>query len=240
MVSKIPKTVPHQSQGYLSLKLSPCHLPTPNSERPHYPQYSFFEAGRSGITLIEAIKIASLLQEDLHPKIQLIYVNTSDFLESVSNLTYYSDRYQVDLNTGEEHCGQIKYVNLKKIIYRIKTLYYLYKNFPIFVEKQNKATDHNVSDTAVSETTKSRNDEIIKKLYRYIVNKYDMNSIVLVFHPGINDSAIKWAHEFGIHYLELVSDVVQSWRISESDSHWSCYGHTQVSIQVAEFLSTVL
>lgn len=36
MVSKIPKTVPHQSPEYLSLKLSPYPLPTLNSERPNW------------------------------------------------------------------------------------------------------------------------------------------------------------------------------------------------------------
>lgn len=206
----------------------------------HYPQNSFFEAGRSGITLIEAIKIASLLQEDLYPKFQLIYVNTNDFLESASNLTYYSDRYQVDLNTGKERAGQIKYKNLKKIIYRIKTLYYLYKNFPIFVEEQNKATDHNVTDIAMSDTIKLKNDETIKNLYQYIVDNYDTSSIAFIFHPGIDDSVVKYANEFGVHHLELESDDIQAWRVSESDGHWNCYGHTQVSTQVAEFLSTVL
>ncbi len=206
----------------------------------YYPQYSFFEAGRSGITLIEAIKIASLLSEELKPKYQLIYVSTNDFLESASNLTYYSDRYQVNLDTGIEHAGQIKYKKIKEMIYRVKTLYYLYKNYPIFVEERNKVTDHKETDFALSNTNQSKNIEIIRNLFQYIVSNYDMSSIAFVFHPGIDESVVKYAIEFGVNYVELSSDDIESWRVSESDGHWNCYGHTQVSGQVAEFLSMVL
>ncbi|MDY0289152.1 MAG: hypothetical protein RBR15_10045 [Sphaerochaeta sp.] len=202
----------------------------------HLPNYSFFEAGRSGITLIEALKISSILENEIHPKLQLLYLSTGDFSESISNIHRYSDRYQVDLETNEEKGGAIRGQRLKKILYNIKTLYYLYQKYPVFVAKQNKAEDNDKSKTSISY------DKYIPILFDYIADNYDLNTIIFVFHPGINQDIIRLAEGHGIEYIELQTneEETQLWRMSDVDGHWSCYGHAQVSAQVAKMLEALL
>lgn len=201
------------------------------------PSYSFYEAGRSGITLIEALKISKILDEEIHPIVQLVYLNTGDFSESISNIYRFTDRYQVDLESDEELSGKIRGQKLKKILYNVKTLYYLYKKYPIFVAEQNKAVNPNEesADTISHE-------KYIQKLYDYISSNYDLESIVFVFHPGINQDIIQYTEDYGIKYIELQKEQEddQLWRMSDVDAHWSCYGHSQVSEQVADKLSFFL
>ena len=103
-----------------------------------FPQYSFFEAGRSGVTFIEAMEISKVLNIEVGPKYQLLYLSNNDFYESVAEIKRYNDRLQVAVDEQKLQKNKLKNPVLKKAFYNFKLLYYLYLNYPIFVDKQNK------------------------------------------------------------------------------------------------------
>src|SRR5690606_35579075 len=58
------------------------------------PDYNFFEAARSGVSLIEAMEISKQI-DSLNPKMTLIYVNENDFYESILNIKKLNDITQI-------------------------------------------------------------------------------------------------------------------------------------------------
>ena len=83
------------------------------------PNISFFEAGRSGVTFIEAMEISKVLNIEVEPKYQLIYLNPTDLPESISEVQLYSDRLQISIEKNDIQTSQIKSPGLKKILYNI-------------------------------------------------------------------------------------------------------------------------
>ena len=108
----------------------------------------FFEIGRSGITLIESLEFNRKFTNQFDPSYSIIFVNENDIEESISNINRYNDRLQINLKTSSFELVKIKYENLKRILYNIKSLYYLYmKGFfsrgeffkkPINIKSKNK------------------------------------------------------------------------------------------------------
>jgi hypothetical protein len=198
------------------------------------PDYSFFEAGRSGITFIEAIEISRILDDEINPKYQLIYLGEGDFYESIYEKNIYSDRLQLSIAEQKIIYAKIKSAKFKKILYNIKLLYFLYLKYPIFVEKQNKGE--------VLESTKSDNIDasVFTDLLDYSSNNYNLNKLIFVFHPNTDEQIVELVDKYGVKTLLLNSSNDKSWEVSKKDKHWSCYGNNQAGKQVSKALKKLV
>lgn len=202
----------------------------------HLPGYGFFEAGRSGVSFIEAMEITNLLDSTIHPKYNLVYVSTADFLESLASKQRLADIVQIDLKNSQVLGATMKSPGLKKILYSCKLMYFLYLRFPILVNKENKAkhleTDKSAQPIATQE---------ISQLFEYCQSHYKTSSTILVFHPGADQGIIQLASQYGFKTITLDSSGdKKSWALSANDGHWSCYGHSQVAEQVNAQLTKII
>lgn len=194
------------------------------------PDYSFFEAGRSGVTFIEAMEISKILDDEIKPAYHLLYLNEFDFYESLTNFDVYTDRMQLDLKSNALVKSELKSPKLKKILYTFKLMYYMYLRFPILVDDQNKASEHQ------SSSENPYNQEAFQNMFSYCEKNYDLKKIVFVFHPNTDERLISLAKSFNIKTVVLNSDDDEEWGLGEHDGHWSCYGHNQVGKQIKEQL----
>lgn len=193
-----------------------------------FKDVGFLEVGRSGISFIETMEIAKDL-DTLGFNNHLIYVGTADFTESISNLTRYPDRVQVDLDKGEILKAEMKSPGLKKILYNAKFLYYLYLRFPIFVSEQNK-------NNIFTEKSKTFENESYIKLFEFCESHYNLKPITLVFHPGSSEEIMDLAAQHGFKILRLEEKTDQTWDYNDVDPHWSCFGNREAAKQVATYL----
>ncbi|NNK72423.1 MAG: hypothetical protein HKO94_04430 [Flavobacteriaceae bacterium] len=196
------------NQGYLLQELN--------------PEVGFFEAGRSGVTFIEALEIAQKM-DSLDFDEHLIYVTDADFTESFANKTRYADRLQVDLDRNIILKGELKSPGLKKILYNLKFMYYLYLRFPLFVGEQNKG------EIAATEDF-DRNS--FDRLFAFCQSNYDLRKITLIFHPETSDDIVSFFKEKGLRHIRLVVQNGKSWDLNAADGHWSCLGHAQAARQI--------
>ncbi len=200
-----------------------------------FQDYGFFEAGRSGVSFIEALEISKKLNKDINPSYHLIYLNNNDFSESIANKRRLSDIVQIDLENDVVLPAKLKSPIAKKILYSTKLLYYFYGRFPLFVAEQNKGETKEKKVKA-----KTQFDlETYTKLFEYSAKNYTRDKIILVFHPGIDKELISLAKNHDFKYIALDSDGDKDWAINASDSHWSCYGHKRVALQVKQYLDTL-
>lgn len=215
--------------SYIENLMNPMECNQGSILKSYYPNYSFFEAGRSGVTFIEAMEITKILDKEVKPTYHLLYLNEFDFYESIENLRSYDDRLQVNLETNTIKKGQLKSPGLKKILYSCKLLYYMYLRFPIFVEAQNKAVSQ---DAPIDNITFDK--LTFQKLFSYCSKNYDLSKIIFIFHPNTDENIISLAREYGIKTIVLNSKGDKDWGLGEHDGHWSCYGQKQVSKQIKE------
>jgi len=201
----------------------------------YYDNKGFFEAGRSGVSFIEALEISKKLDKEIQPKYHLIYLNNNDFKESIVSKGRLSDIVQVDLEKNEILKAQLKSPGLKKILYSTKLAYYFYGRFPLFVAKQNKGETKEKMKKAKTEFDYKTYDD----LFAYSVKNYDKEKLVFVFHPGTNKELFSLAEKHGYKYIVL-STGNDNWAISENDSHWSCFGHEKAALQVKTYLDNTL
>ena len=199
------------------------------------PNFSFFEAGRSGVTFIEAMEISKVLDIEVHPNYQLLYLNTGDFPESISEIKHFPDRLQVSIETKKLMKPKLKSPRMKFFLYNVKLLYYLYLKYPILVDNQNKGEVNQVA-----RVSKNSNDILYNKLFAYCSTNYRLNNLVFVFHPNIDDEIVALANRYGIKTIQLDSHGDKTWRLGSHDGHWSCYGHNQVSKQVVNSLKEIV
>ncbi|WP_316820398.1 hypothetical protein [Pedobacter gandavensis] len=226
--------------SYIENIMNPISCNQGNVLRSQSKEYSFFEAGRSGVTFIEAMQISKLLDSSIRPKMHLIYVNSEDFLESSALNQRYIDRVQIDLSTNTILKGNLKSPGLKKILYNIKLMYYLYLRFPLFVDAKNKE-DHKEATKSIIRIRPEFDETVVNKLFAYCVKTYDMNKVTLVFHPGIEPAIIKLANQYCIKNIVLsIGKNEKSWALNSNDGHWSCYGHAQVAKQIGIELPSLL
>jgi hypothetical protein len=221
--------------SFIENLLNPRSCNQGNLLKAYYPSYGFFEAARSGVTLIEALKISAEMDSLLDPTFHLIYASSDDFVESISNVHRYSDRMQVNLDESKLLPGKLKSPQIKKILYNVKLLYYLYLRFPIFVEKQNK-NSFTKNDTTVFDEYENE----LESLFKYCSNNYDLSKTVFIFHPGINDQIVQLANEYGIHTFKLVHDQDENWGFGKHDGHWSCYGQQEVASRVSQKIKSLI
>ncbi|KKM82933.1 hypothetical protein LCGC14_1314500 [marine sediment metagenome] len=200
----------------------------------HFSEYSFFEAGRSGVTFIEALEISKYLDSLIQPTYHLIYIGNGDFNESIVSMGKYNDRVQIDLSKKYIVKAELKSPVAKKILYSSKLLYYLYLRFPLFVDKQNKGE--------VNKNLKSNELEFNKvklsQLFEYCTTEYNLNKIILIFRPKTDDDIIKLSESYGFKSFRLNEDS-KSWALGKHDGHWSCYGHNEAAKQIIPVLDSI-
>lgn len=231
--------------SYIENIMNPIACNQGNILKSKFKTYSFFEAGRSGVTFIEAMQISKYLDATIQPKLHLIYLNNNDFPESSSRNKRHTDRMQIDLNTNTILNGNLKSPGLKRILYSIKVLYYLYLRFSLLVEENNKADakgDQEKSIQLKSIKAKPAFDGTeVNQLFAYCAKNYDMEKVVFVFHPGTEQRIINLANQYGFKNIVLTMEKGDSsWALNTSDGHWSCYGHTQAAKQISRKLPACL
>ncbi|NRD20151.1 hypothetical protein HNV08_08825 [Winogradskyella eckloniae] len=195
--------------------------------------YNFMEAGRSGVSLIEAMEISKNL-DSLKPLKSLVYVNDNDFYESIAEVKPMRDITQLKLKDGSIVFGEMKAPVFKKILYNWKLLYYFYTRFPL---SSNSKTNEEPIITTNQNNPAFKSKTKVVQLINYIVNNYNIENKVLVFHPNSNAKIIEECKNVGFRTIVLddsKDDI--SWTF-DYDSHWTCYGHEQVAKQISSALS---
>jgi hypothetical protein len=206
-----------------------CSMATLMNEK--NKKYNFFEAGRSGVSLIEAIEISVFLDEKYSPKKQFIFLKDSDFKESIYELGVQKDITQVSLENNKVIHGQLKSPGLKKILYNFKTLYYFRNEFIklLSVNNGNKKEKNLVEIRAKEKRVIKYSEELIK----YIKVNYDLEKVVFMLHPESSNEYEKILENNNIKYYRFKTDRPGKWRASPNDTaHWNCFGFKKASDQL--------
>lgn len=197
-------------------------------------KYNFFEAGRSGVSLIEAMEISKQL-DSLKPIKHLIYVNDNDLYESIVEIKKLSDITQLDVNNETIVYGKMKAPFVKKILYNWKLMYYFYNRF------YSALPTKEAQGVGVKEGKELEEDKAVKYnndllgLLDFMKSNYNIKDKILVFHPNTNKHLIKLCKEKGFEVISLDSGNDETWSF-EYDSHWTCFGHERAALQVANYL----
>jgi hypothetical protein len=197
------------------------------------PQYSFFEAGRSGISFIENLEVTNHLDSLIAPKKHFIYLNSDDFSESILEIKVHTDRAQFSVKSNKIIKGKLKAPGLKKILYNIKVFHYLYLNYPQDVQPSE---DTKVND-GLSNLEETSNELYLNKFFDFCVNNYEFDKIILVIHPETDKLFIELCKKYNFKIIELNSLDYQSWQF-DNDSHWNCIGHKSASTQVYNWIKS--
>jgi hypothetical protein len=193
---------------------------------------NFLEAGRSGVSFIEAMEISK--QFDLFkPVNNLIYVNDNDFYESVVEIKPIRDITQLSLNSNSIIFGEMKSPAIKKILYNWKLLYYFYNRFPLNISKKTEIDPIDVNDNV--EVNEFQFENKVFELINYISINYSIKNKTLVFHPNSNKIIIEKCKKVGFNVIILDSSEDQDWTFGY-DSHWTCYGHERAAQQVHKWI----
>ena len=184
------------------------------------PDYNFFEAGRSGVSFIEAMEIAKQL-DSLSPIQNLIYVSDNDFKESIYEVTPHANITQYSIKKDSILYGTIKSPVLKKILYNWKLMFYLYSQYPIdqIINKKLPNTNNNLVQSK-SATNDSNFYNQLSELLNFIKNKYDLNKTTLIFRPDSDKKIIAISVKNGFKVIVLNSDNDKSWSF-RNDHHWT-------------------
>ncbi|MCF2505667.1 hypothetical protein L0663_19895 [Dyadobacter sp. CY107] len=197
------------------------------------PEMNFVEAARSGVSFIEAMEIANSM-DSLKPKLHLIYVNPTDFTESVREIKVHSDITQVDLTNKKVVPGIMKSARLKSMLYNVKFAYYLFQRFPLTDIKFNMVA-HAPAKTA----RQPDHSNHIKMLMQFVKEKYNVQNKIIVFHPKLPDALKQEVQAAGFKTISLNSEGKGEWTFVY-DHHWTCYGHKQAADQVSLYLQNWL
>lgn len=196
--------------------------------------FNFIEFGRSGISFIESLEI-NKKEKNKNPNIELslIYLGNNDLKESLSTISRKPDIIQVDLNNNKILPSRLKSPLAKKILYNFKFAFYLHNRFPIanYFPKDNQLSKKIISRDNYSKEYES--------LIEYASDKYDMSSIIFVLRPETNNDIIKVFQSNNLNHLKLKADDIPSWSFVD-DHHWTCYGHRQASLQIAQYLNKTI
>ncbi len=191
---------------------------------------SFFEAGRSGASFIEAFAIAEKIDNEICKfDKHLIYVEEKDFSESLTTIRRKKDVLQYNPKANDLAEVKLKSPQLKKILYSSKLLYYSYLRF----WKHRPITNENNTNEPIDEFSKYKED--LYSMMKYIELNFDLDRIILVFHPDTDSRYESLANEFNFKSLKLRCNNLKEWQFSH-DKHWNHYGHTQAALQVADYL----
>ncbi|MCE7072931.1 hypothetical protein LZG74_21630 [Dyadobacter sp. CY327] len=197
------------------------------------PMMNFVEAGRSGVSFIEAMEIAASM-DSLSPQMHLIYVNAADFTESIRDIAVQTDITQVDLGNRKVIPGIMKSAKLKTILYNIKFAYYLFQRFPL-----NQIKFGGEKHAPAKPTVQPDHSNSIKSLLEFVKQKYDVKDKIIVFHPKLPDAIKNEVKAAGFKTISLDSDGQDNWTFVY-DHHWTCYGHNQAADQIASYLQELI
>ncbi|MCC0178013.1 hypothetical protein I4641_13595 [Waterburya agarophytonicola K14] len=187
------------------------------------PEYNFVEAGRPGVTFIEAVEISQNLTP-LKPNYHIIYARNNDFIESIQEVRNYSDRTQISLERAKIIPGQLKYAQAKKILYNWKLAFYFFNRLA------TPAAENKESEINSKAQKKFKHLAKVEKLLELTSDRYDISNIILTLHPDTAPAIVKKAQEVGFKTI-LLEKKEENWSF-EHDNHWTCYGHERVSVQV--------
>lgn len=179
--------------------------------------YGFFEIGRSGLTLIESLEFYKFFNQIINPKIVIIYINEGDITESISNIKRFTDRLQINIQTRKLENVQIKYPTFKKILYNLKSIYFLYTKGFFNIISQNIISDKQVNF--------NDNNLTIKKFFEIINSKYDLQNVTFVL-----DKSNKYINLINTKKV-ILNNQEKNWFI-KGDLHWNCFGHSEVAKKV--------
>lgn len=200
------------------------------------PDLNFFEAARSGVSLIESLEIATRL-DSLNPKYQLIYMGETDFEESIAQIKRHEDILQVDLEKGEVLKARMVLPGLKNALYNWKFLYFLYNRFPLrfdhlFAFKKQ-------GGDAQKAPKKHRPDPypLYKELLLFIKSHYDTSDMVFVFRPSSPKQLSEMTRDQGFTVIALERENDVQW-VFDHDHHWTCTGHNFAAQQVTRWFKT--
>lgn len=215
--------------SYIESFMNPdsCHQSVLLKER--FPNHNFIEAARSGINLIEAIKIANQL-DSLKPIYHLLYIHDSDFEQSISQIKKIETISQLDTSSEQTIDGKMKSPFLKRILYNWKFAYYMYTTYLV---KSNKIGHEITKKVEIKEI--EQNLIHFRKLLMFIKKESPIQNKILVFRPKSHQETIDLAREMGFKTISLIEPKNSKWSF-EHDPHWNCYGHEMVSKQVFENL----
>ena len=190
--------------------------------------FKVFEIGRSGITFIEGLEFYKSYKPIVKPRKTFFFINNSDFIESIKEINSYNDRCQIELKTKKIFKGEIRYKNLKKILYNYKTLYYLYIKFLKSTNKLRQNFNNNIQST-----DKQINKNMVEKLIKFSTQNYNLDEIVFVFRKS--NFFKKEFKENNLEFLEL--EIHGDKFIFTNDSHWNCIGHQYANEKIIKYLN---
>jgi len=196
------------------------------------PAFNFMEAGRSGVSFIEALEISKDL-DSLKPIQTLIYVTDEDFYESISEVKPMRDVTQLNLEKNTIQFGEMKAPMVKKALYTFKLAYYFYNRFPITGFENKESEPKN--PIKISKTEKSEFQTEISQLITFVKQNYTITNKTLIFHPNSNYSIIETCKNAGFNIILLDSSHDATWTF-DYDNHWTCYGHKSVAKQISKSL----
>lgn len=194
--------------------------------------YNFFPMSRDGASFMEFMEMAKCLEE-YSPRKQLLYVNNSDFIVSVSERVAQPSTVQLSIETNEITFPELGGSSLKRKLYQFKFAYYLYRNYAV----PYMADLHMVGgrgDESLFEVKES-DYPYLQGLFDFVKTHYTIDNLVLVFFPDSDPKLVSMAEEAGFTALLLEAEDYSSWLRSEH-GHWTCYGHQEVARQVDEYL----
>jgi hypothetical protein len=206
-----------------------CHQSVLLKNKMH--DYNFFEAGRSGVSFIEAMEISKQL-DSMSPVQNFIYVSDNDFVESLYEVNAHTNITQFSTKKDSILYGKIKSPVLKKILYNWKLMFFLYSTYPI--DKILKKSHSNTSDNPVKKSDKIYDSNFYTQLTRllhFVKKKYSLNKITLIFRPNSDKKIIELCTKTGFKVIQLNSDNDKTWTF-KNDHHWTCYGHQIAAEQI--------
>ncbi|EDP69719.1 hypothetical protein FBALC1_09317 [Flavobacteriales bacterium ALC-1] len=199
------------------------------------PNYNFFEAARSGVTLIESMEISKQI-DSLKPILTVIHTGDGDIYESIKEIISLTDITQLNTNKEIIVQGKMKSPGLKKVLYSCKLLYYLYNRFPINLGNETKEDSKNIK---VESSKFETNETKVRILINYIKNNYNIDDKIFVFKPNSDKNIINIFKSLGLKTILLNPSNDKSWSF-DYDPHWTCYGHERVANQISNKLKSSL
>jgi len=179
-----------------------------------------FEIARSGMTLIEYFEFYKKFKQKIKPAKTIFLVNSNDIYESISNFNRFPDRIQIDLNENKINRVDLKYPTLKKVLYNLKGLYYLYSsrflnfNFPKLIQTKKIITN------------KAPNKELIEKLFAYLRDNYAPENISFICY-NMKDIEVNLFRMLSNNIYQI--EGFDEKEIRKDDRHWNCLGNQKVA-----------
>lgn len=215
--------------SYISNTMNPpeCHQAVYLSQENQ--DYNFYPVSRDGASFLEFMEMAKSL-ESLNPVKQMLYVHDEDFLYSVRELLDAPLTVQYSLEKKEIRYAHLGESKIKKLLYKFKFAYFIYRNYFVLAELNlfNQPEEVSHENTAIDYAS-------LEKLFDFVEENYRVSNVLLVFFPESDQGLMDLAEQAGFECMSLVSDDYNSW-LTSIGGHWSCYGHEEVAHQVDHYL----